>query len=232
VWNTVLVQVVGIEAVAGSEGGLARGDGSFLVENVLVRGVVGADLRVEGTRVELGTHPVVGSIDGLAAAGLGAAPYRAGRGSGGSNSAGRDNGTSRRDGVNTFGRKSGVSGIVSVRTGHNNLEVLAVATLVGSGRSVKVGAPQSALVVGDGRGIGAVVTPDSRSGRVVLGGVLARVPLDVDVERSAEVGAVAVGGTVRNVVRGQGVETEVRIRAGRSIQVLESLEVGVARSGG
>jgi len=199
---------------------------------VLVRGVVGADLRVEGTRVELGTHPVVGSIDGPTAASLGAAPGEAGRSSGGSNSAGRDNGTSRWGGVNTVGRNGSVSGIVSVGTGHNNLEVLAVATVVGGGRSVKVRAPQSALVVGDGRGVGAVVTPDSRSGRVVFGRVLTRVTLDVDVERSAEVGTVAVGGTVRNVVRGQGIETEVRVGARRSIQVLESLEVGVARSGG
>lgn len=84
--DTVLVEVVGVEAVARGEVGLAGSDGRLLVQDVLVRGVVGADLRVEGAGEELGAHPVVGSVDSLATAGLGAAPGRTGRGGGGSGS--------------------------------------------------------------------------------------------------------------------------------------------------
>lgn len=94
--DTVLVQVVGVEAVARGEVRLAGSDGGLLVDNVLVRGVIGADLGVEGTGEELGTHPVVGSVDSLTTAGLGAGPGRAagaGSGSGRSGSGGRDRGS-------------------------------------------------------------------------------------------------------------------------------------------
>jgi hypothetical protein len=252
--NTVLVEVVGVEAVARGEVRLAGSDGSLLVEHVLVRGVVAADLGVEGAGEELGTHPVVGGVDGLATAGLGAGPggLLAGSGGGGSGSgrrrsAGRldrrggsssgagkdggDGGSGGRggvvNGVNDGGRKSGVGGIVSVGSGHDNVEVLSPATLVGSGGSLKVGSPQSALEVGDGRRVGAPVTPDSGSSGVVLGGVLAGITLDVDVEGSAESGGVAVSSTVSDAVRGQGVKSEVRVGAGRGVQVAESLLVSV-----
>jgi hypothetical protein len=76
--NAVLVEVVGVEAVARSEVGLAGSDGGLPVQDVLVRGVVATDLGVEGAGEELGTHPVVGSVDSLTATGLGAAPGRTG----------------------------------------------------------------------------------------------------------------------------------------------------------
>jgi hypothetical protein len=242
--NTVLVEVVGVEAVARSEVGLAGSDGRSLVQDVLVRGVVTADLRVEGTGEELGTHPVVGSVDGLTATGLGVAPGRAGRGGGGSSSgrrrsAGRlDNRSGRRNGggsgknsrgrgndgrggvvdsVNDERRKSGVGSIVSVGAGHDNSEITTVAALVGSGSSLKVRSPQSALEVGDGRRLRAPVTPDSGSGGVVFAGVLAGITLDVDVERSAESGGVTVSSTVSDAVRLKGVETDVGVGAGRGV---------------
>jgi hypothetical protein len=90
--NTVLVEVVGVEAVARGEVRLAGLNGSSLVENVLVRGVVTANLGVEGTGEELGTHPVVGGVDSLATAGGGAGPGRLlGVGGGGCGSGSRRN---------------------------------------------------------------------------------------------------------------------------------------------
>jgi hypothetical protein len=255
--NTVLVEVVGVEAVARGEVGLAGSDGRSLVQDVLVRGVVAADLGVEGTGEELGTHPVVGSVDGLAAAGLGVGPGRAGRCSGGSGSSGRrsarrlDDRRGRRNGggsgkdsrgrgndgrggvvdsINDGRGKSGVGSIVSVGAGHNNSEITTVATLVGSSGSLKVGSPQSALEVGDGRRLRAPVTPDSRSGGVVLARVLAGITLNVDVERSAESGGVTVSSTVSDAVRLKSVETNVRVGAGRGVQVAESLLVCVTGS--
>jgi hypothetical protein len=246
--NTVLVEVVGVEAVARGEVGLAGLDGSSLVENVLVRGVIAANLGVERTGEELGTHPVVGGVDSLATAGSGARPGRllgTGRGSCGSgsrrstgglddrgrsgSSAGKDNrGRSRVvNSVNDRRRDGGVGGIISVGSSHDNVEVLAPFTLVGSSGSLKVRSPKSALEVGDGRGVGAPVTPDSGSSGVVLGRVLAGVALNVDVEGSAERSGITVSSTVRDVVRAQSVKTKVRVGAGRGVQVAESLEVGV-----
>jgi len=253
--NTVLVEVVGVKAVARGEVRLASGDGGCLVQDVLVRGVVGTDLGVEGAGEELGTHPVVGSVDGLAAAGLGAAPGRArrssgrggsrrrsagrldnrrGRSNGGSSGKGSGGGDDGRsgvvDGVNDGRGKSGVGSIVSVGSGHDNSEITTVAALVGSGGSLKVGSPQSALEVGDGGRLRAPVTPNSRSSGVVLAGVLAGIALDVDVERSAESGGVTVSSTVSDAVGLQGVETNVRVGAGRGVQVAESLLVCVTGS--
>jgi hypothetical protein len=110
------------------------------------------------------------------------------------------------------------------------MEVLAPFTLVGSSGSLKVRSPKSALEVGDGRGVGAPVTPDSGSSGVILGRVLARVALNVDVEGSAERGGITVSSTVRDVVRAQSVKTKVGVGAGRGVQVAESLEVGVTGS--
>lgn len=247
--DTVLVEVVGVEAVARGEVGLAGGDGGALVQDVLVRGVVGADLGVEGAGEELGTHPVVGGVDGLAVAGLGGAPGGASgscnsggrRGRGGLDNGGRGSGgrKDRRDSdgsggsgvvnsVNNDRRESDVGSIVSVGTGNNDLEILAPATLVGGRHSVQVGSPKGALVVGDGRGVRAPVSPDGGVSRVVLGRVLRRVTLNVNVERSAKRGAVAVGSAVRDIVSRQSVQTEVRVGAGRGVQVTEGLLVGVA----
>jgi hypothetical protein len=255
--NTVLVEVVGVEAVAGSEVRLAGSDGGSLVQDVLVRGVVTTDLGVERTGEELGTHPVVGSVDGLAATALGVAPGRAGRGSGGSGSSrrrsagGLDDRRGRRNGggsgkdgrgrgndgrcgvvdsINDGRGKSGVGGIVSVGSGHDNSEITAPSTLVGSSSSLKVRSPKGALEVGDGRRLRAPVTPDSRSGGVVLARVLAGITLNVDVERSAESGGVTVSSTVSDAVRLESVKTNVRVGAGRGVQVAESLLVGVTGS--
>lgn len=73
--NTVLVQVVGVELLARSVAGLSGSNGRLLVLDVLVDGIVGADLRVVWAGEELGAHPVVTSVDGLARAVLRSSPW-------------------------------------------------------------------------------------------------------------------------------------------------------------
>lgn len=81
------------------------------------------------------------------------------------------------------------------------------------------------LVVGDGRGVGAVSLPGSVSGVVVVGRGKAGVALDVDVERSAEVSVITLGSALLGVVRGQGVETNVGVGRDGSVKILEDLSV-------
>jgi len=139
-------------------------------------GVSSAERWVEWTWEELGSEPVVATVDGLAGAVLWG-------------------------GVAGLGRWSCVVGlVVSVGTGDDDVEVLAPAASVDSGGVVNVRSPKSALVVGDGIWVWAPVTPDGRSGRVVLAWVQRWVTLDVDVEGSARGGVVALSRACRRVV--------------------------------
>lgn len=205
--RTVLVEVVGVEHVARSVVGETLGLSLGLVLSVLRNGVVAAELSVEGTREELAAHPVVGSVDGLAAAGGTSAPASTvGAGSG-------------------AGRDGNVGLVISVRASDDNLELLAALAHVGGGGSIKVGAPESALVAGHGSRVGAVVTPDCRGSAVVVAWLDGRIALNVHVESSTEVGTVAEGGTLGDIVRLEGVQANVGMCAGRTGQVLESLVV-------
>jgi len=166
----VLVQKVRVEHLARGEALLAGLDGGSAVEAVLLDGVVGADLGVEGARDEFAAHVVAGGGDGLGTTVLsglqggllrtrssGAVRSRGcralgwrdndcGRGRGGNS--GRDDRGARNDGDRAR-RGSDIGLVVGVGTSDNSLELLTVITLVGGNLRGEVRAPQSALVVGD-----------------------------------------------------------------------------------
>lgn len=89
------------------------------------------------------------------------------------------------------------------------MELLAVLAVVYGLGSINAGTPETALEVGNGRWVGAPVSPDSRSSAVIGGGVDRGVTLDVKVERGAESSVVALGGALGSVVGGKSVNTEV-----------------------
>jgi hypothetical protein len=234
----VLVQEVRVEHLARGEAVLAGLDSGVAVVGVLLNGVVGADLGIEGTGDELAAHVVAGSGNGLRTTVLtglqggllgswrsgatvsgrsrassrgcrGAASRRARRLTGGRSrrsTSGRSRGASRlgrrgsvcgrgsrrdggrddrgsdRDVRDNARRSSDVGLVVCVGTGDNGLELLTVVTLVGSNLNGERRTPESTLVVGDGRGVGAVSLPGGVGGVVIVGRGKAGVTLDVDVE--------------------------------------------------
>lgn len=96
-------------------------------------------------------------------------------------------------------RRGNVGLVVAVRGGDDDLELLAILALVRSGRGVDVAAPECALEGGHRVWVRAVVAPDRGSG-VVDGRAEGWVTFGVDVERGAELGAVALVGTLGDVV--------------------------------
>lgn len=195
--SIVLVDVVGVEHLARGESSLVGLDGGSLVGDVGSIGVSVAESGVEWTREELGTHPVRTTVDGLVRAVLGRVVDR------------------------DLDRSSDVGLVVTVGTGDDNVEVTTPSTHVGSCRSVNVGAPQSALVVGDGRGQRAPVTPRSVGSGVVLAWVERWVALDEDVERSAAGVVGADGRALRWVVGLESPETHVGRGRGRAVHVVK-----------
>lgn len=247
----VLVQEVRVEHLARNVAVLAGLDGGVAVEGVLLNGVVGAHLRVEGSGDELAAHVVLGGGDGLGTAVLAGlqggllGARAAGRGSraasrgsrragglrGGDNR-GRDGGGRGRSIRDRARRSSDIGLVVGIGTSDDGLELLAVVALVGGKIGRESRAPESALVVSDGRGVGAVSLPGSVGGVVVVGRGKAGVALDIDVERSAEVSVITLGSALLGVVRGQGVETDVGVSRDGSVKVLEDLSVlGLVRAG-
>ena len=67
--------------------------------------------------------------------------------------------------------------------------------------------------------------PRGVSGVVVVCGSKTRVTLNVNVERSAEIGVITLGSAVLGVVGGQGVETDITVSRYGSIEVAEDLSV-------
>lgn len=135
-----------------------------------------ADAWVVWTWEELGAEVVGTGIDGLARA-------------------------VRRSGVARRGVRDGVVGLlVAVGARDDDLELLAPLAGVGGCGSLNAGAPESALVVGDGGWVWAPVAPDSGGSAVVGAWVQARVAFDVDVEGRAEVSGIALGGASGDVV--------------------------------
>jgi hypothetical protein len=269
----VLVQEVRVEHLARGEAVLAGLDSGVAVVGVLLNGVVGADLRVEGTGDELAAHVVAGSRDGLGTTVLtglqgrllgrgrsraamsgrgrsasrrsrGAAGRRArrltsrrgrrasrlgrrgsvcGRGSG--RDGRRDDRGSDRDVRDNARRSSDVGLVVGVRTSDDSLELLTVVTLVGSNLNGERRSPKGTLVVGDGRGVRAVGLPRGVGSVVVVGRGKAGITLNVEVERSAELGSITLGSTVLRVIGGQSVKTDVGVGRNSCVQVLEDLSV-------
>ena len=199
--NTVLVDVESVEHVARSVRVKACVDGLSSVVDGSGVGVGSAERWVEWTREELGSEPVVATVNSLA----GAVAWSS---------------------VTGLDSWSGVVGlVVSVGTGDDDVEVLSPATGVDSGGVVNVRSPKSTLVVGDGRWVWAPVTPDGSIGGVVLAWVLRWVALNVDVEGSAGGSVVTLSSAGRRVVRLESPETQVRVGRSRSVHVVESASV-------
>lgn len=121
-----------------------------------------------------------------------------------------------------MGGWDGVVGlVVAVGSGNNDLEFIAVITHVCCGGGVNAGAPERALVVGDGGRVWAVAAPADVS--TVGGWVNGRVAFDVDVEGGAEISVIASSSAAADVVGGQGHVGKVRVGARGAVQVLEDL---------
>jgi len=201
--NTVLVDVKSVEHVARSVRVKACVDGLSSVVDGSGVGVGGAERWVEWTWEELGSEPVVATVDGLA----GAVAWGS------------------VTGLGSWGGQVGL--VVSVRTGDDDVEVLAPATLVDSSSVVNVRSPKSALVVGDGRWVWAPVTPNGSISGVVLAWILRWVTLNVDVESSAGGGVVTLGRAGSSVVRRESIKTKVRVGRSRTVHVVEGASITV-----
>lgn len=166
------------------------------VDLVLLLGVSGAERRIERTGESLLTHAVAGLVVELSTAvgGL-AARRRSGR--------------------------SVSALVVTVGTSNDDLEVIAALTSVGSGLLGNLLSPDRALVVDDGRRVGA--------GALV--GVPFRVALNVDVEASTGVGLVAELGASVDIVACEDLVGDVTVAGGGTLQVDERLLVTLGRLG-
>lgn len=164
--------------------------GALRIDGILRAGVRRTDTRIVGTWEELGADAGGGVRvrTGLAVLRVGPAGGRSGRGR--------------------------VGLLPAVRANNDDLEVVAPLACVHGRRGIDTRAPERALVVGDGGGIGAV-----------WGGVERRVTLDVEVEASAEGGVVAELRAGERVVGLEGLQAQVRVGVYGRVVVLEGLNV-------
>lgn len=185
--DAVLLDRVSVEAAAREPAVEVPPVARLAVESDLGRSVRRADHGVKRTREELGADAVAGLLDdSTAIARLSGTPGVA-------------------TGLVASGRvrRGRVGHAVTVGSGNDDVEAALVLAHVGRRRSVNPGAVQSALEV-DGRSVAA-------AGVVLL---VQGVALDVDVERLAELGAVAKGRASIDIVAVEGLVGHVGVQLG------------------
>jgi hypothetical protein len=193
--DTGLLEVSSLELDAGSLVHAPHGEHGTphaldAVDLVLLLGEGSAERRIERTGESLLAHAVAGLVVDLVTAVLGLAAGRR--------------------------RRRSVRGlVVTVGASNDNLEVIAGGASVGSRVLGNILSPDGALVVDDGRRVGARA----------LVGVPLGVTLDEDVEASAGRGLVAELGARGDVVAVKGLVREVSVTVDRALEVDESLLV-------
>ena len=103
---------------------------------------------------------------------------------------------------------------VSVGPGYDNVELVAILTLVEGIRRLNITAPEDTHNDCSGRGV-----------FTTCAGLLGRAALKEDVDPEAAIDVVAIGGALRRVVGAQGGHAHVPVRAGAGMKVLEGVRV-------
>lgn len=117
--------------------------------------------------------------------------------------------------------------LVAIGTDDDDFEAPAYLAGIRGGVFLDTGAPERALEVGDGAGVGALLA----LGGVAAGGVQRGITLDIDVEADLEGGVVALFGAALDVVAAEIVQTEVGVGTDGGVEVFEGVFVSLGRGG-